>query len=159
MCYNIPTMEPIEAKSPQDIPKLFARAWNNRRAEDIAALFEDDADFINVVGIWWENRDDIRKAHDYGLRVIFNQSELRLGKVKVKKLSPDTAVIHARMRLTGQTPKESVAGVRHNLFLFVVRRHGNRWLCVSAQNTDIVAGAETRIRDQEGNLIPADYRK
>lgn len=144
---------------PEDIPRLFVQAWNRRSAAGIAALFEDDADFVNVVGIWRENREAIRKAHDYGLRVIFNQSELKLGKVKVKNLSDDTAVVHARMRLAGQTPKEIAAGIRHNLFIFVVRRHDDHWLCVSAQNTDIVAGAETHIRDKDGNLIPVDYRK
>lgn len=153
------TIEVNEAKAPEDIPKLFVQAWNERSAEGIAQLFEEDADFVNVVGIWWDNREDIRKAHDYGLSVIFNQSALKLGKVKVKKLSNNIAVVHARMRLSDQTPKEGTAGVRHNLFLFVVRRHDDRWLCLSAQNTDIVVGAETHIRREDGKLITADYRK
>lgn len=146
------------ALAPDEIPKLFVEAWNARNAEGIAHLFEEKADFINVVGIWWEHQEDIRKAHDYGLKVIFNHSMLRLGKVKVKMLSEDIAVIHARMRLTGQTLKGNFTGIRQNLFLFVARKHEGHWRCVSAQNTDIVIGAETNIRDKEGNLNPIDYR-
>lgn len=146
------------ASTPEDIPKLFVEYWNSRRPDLLAGLFEEDADFINVVGIWWENREDIRKAHDYGLKVIFSRSELKLGKTKVKMLGDSHAVIHARMRLSGQTPKEGSVGLRQNLFIFVVRERGDRWLCVSAQNTDIVAATETHIRDGQGNLIPTDYR-
>ncbi|MDX3916923.1 MAG: SgcJ/EcaC family oxidoreductase [Pseudosphingobacterium sp.] len=152
-------METGTAKAPGDIAKLFVQAWNERDAGGIAELFEEDADFVNVVGLWWENREDIRRAHAYGLQVIFNRSELKLGRVKVKNLTDTNAIVHARMQLSGQTPKEQTsAGMRHNQFLFVVRKHDNRWLCVSAQNTDIVIGAETHIRNQQGELMPADYR-
>ena len=51
------------AQSPEDIPKLFVENWNQRRPDLMAALFEEDADFINVVGLWWNNRNDILKAH------------------------------------------------------------------------------------------------
>lgn len=146
------------ALTPNEIPVRFAEGWNARDAEGIARLFEEDADFINVVGLWWDNKDDIRKAHDYGLKVIFNESTLKVGRVKVKMLSDDIAVIHTRMRLTGQTLKGDPTGLRQNLFLFVARKSGDYWLCVSAQNTDIVIGAETNFRDDNGNLIPIGYR-
>ncbi len=148
-----------QATTPEDIPRLFTEAWNARRADWLASLFEEEADFINVVGIWWENRADIQKAHDYGLRIIFNESTLKIGRVKTKPLGDSHAVVHARMRLTGQTPKaQAAASIRNNLFLFVVRKHGDHWLCLSAQNTDIVPGAETHLRNEKGELVPTDYR-
>lgn len=144
---------------PEDIPRLFCLAWNAKRATDLAKLFTEDADFVNVVGIWWENRTDIFKAHDYGLRVIFNDSTLSVGRIKVKQLGDEIAVVHARMRLSAQTPVGGVAGLRQTLFIFVVQKKGNIWQCVSAQNTDIVAGAETHIRDEQGHLTPVNYKK
>lgn len=146
------------ASTPNEIPVRFAEAWNARDAEGIARLFEEDADFINVVGLWWDNKEDIRKAHGYGLKVIFNESTLKVERIKVKMLSDDIAVIHTRMRLTGQTLKGNTTGLRQNLFIFVARKSGDYWLCVSAQNTDIVIGAETNFRDEKGNLTPIDYR-
>ncbi len=147
------------AERPEDVPRLFVENWNDRQADLLAELFEEDADFINVVGLWWENREAIFKAHDYGLKVIFKDSTLRAGRVKVRSLAEDVAVLHVRMTLSGQTPQENVAGVRQTIFTFVVRKRDDRWLCVSAQNTDIVAGAETLIRTETGELKPADYRK
>ncbi|HRV51818.1 MAG: hypothetical protein M9940_00295 [Bacteroidetes bacterium] len=55
------------AQSPEDIPQMFVENWNKRRPDLMAEVFEEDADFINVVGLWWNNRADILKAHDYGL--------------------------------------------------------------------------------------------
>lgn len=146
---------------PENIPALFVDAWNRRDPAALAALFEADADFVNVVGIWWEDREAIRQAHAYGLTRIFQQSTLRLGRVKLRQLSDDIAVVHARMSLSGQTAADGVPvpGVRHNLFSFVAHRTAQGWRCVSAHNTDIVPGMETRLVDADGQLRPVDYRR
>ncbi|MBE7413038.1 MAG: virulence RhuM family protein [Leptospiraceae bacterium] len=41
---------------------------------------------INVVGLWWNNRQAIFNAHDYGLRVIFKDSVLSIINLKTKIL-------------------------------------------------------------------------
>jgi len=146
-------------KSPEEIPARFAEGWNERDADKIAAIFDEDADFVNVVGIWWRNREDIRKAHDYGLRVIFKNSNLKVTKTEVKYLSENVATVHARMRLMGQSAsgKTDKPGMRFNIFTFVVHRQEDFWSCVAAQNTDIVPGKETNLADG-GKIRPVDYR-
>ena len=145
--------------SPEEIPARFVQAWNERDAAKLAALFDDDADFVNVVGIWWSNRGEIRKAHDYGLRVIFNDSDLKVTKTKVKFLSDTIATVHARMRLKGQTPIDNITpGMRFNIFTFIVHHTENGWSCAAAQNTDIVPGKETNLAEG-GEIKAADYRK
>lgn len=81
--------------TPEEIPGHFAAAWNARDAAALAALFVEDADFVNVVGLWWHKRADIQRAHAYGLRVIFDQSSLRAGGIKVRLLGQDYAVVIA----------------------------------------------------------------
>src|SRR5690606_36274226 len=94
---------------PEAIPALFAAAWNDREPDRIAALFEPDAEFVSVTGEWWHDRETIRKAHAYGLARIFADATLAVLETRVKHLSSEIAVVHARLRLVGQTP---VAGVR-----------------------------------------------
>jgi uncharacterized protein (TIGR02246 family) len=146
---------------PESIPTVFVEAWNDRDPDALAALFDEDAEFVNVVGLWWHDREAIRKAHAYGLERIFNRSTLRLGTVRVKRLSDDVAVVHARMRLEGQTPVGAVASPqpRTNIFSFVVHRTPDGWRCASAHNTDVVPGAETNVIDEDGRFRPADYRR
>ncbi|MEL7001578.1 MAG: SgcJ/EcaC family oxidoreductase [Bacteroidota bacterium] len=146
---------------PEDIPRLFAEAWNKRDADNIASLFIEDAEFVNVVGLWWHNREDIRKAHDYGLKTIFSESVIEVRRIKVRMLNDSIAIVHARMRLSGQTAHDGVTapGVRMNIFSFVVQKAMDGWVCISAHNTDIVPGAETNIVDAGGKIKPTDYRR
>lgn len=145
---------------PQDIPERFKEAWNRYDPDGIANLFVDNADFVNVTGKWWDSKRDIWEAHDFGLRVIFQHSKMEVLKVKVKMLSEDIAVVHARIRIMGQTEKEvDSAGLRETMFLFVERKVDDEWLCESAQNTDIVFGKQTNIRDEDGNLKSVSYKE
>ena len=153
-------MEYTPLDSPESIPAVFVEAWNNRDPVKLASIFDEDAEFVNVTGLWWHDRASILKAHAYGLERIFNRSTARLVRVKVKWLSGDIAVVHARMSLSDQTPVDGVAKpkTRHTIFSFVVHRVPDGWRCASAQNTDIVPGMETNIIDDEGRFRSVTYR-
>ncbi|MBP2414822.1 uncharacterized protein (TIGR02246 family) [Arthrobacter stackebrandtii] len=144
---------------PEDVAAGFASAWNDADADDLAALFTDDAAFVNVVGLWWSTRGQIRDAHAYGFAHIFPHSSMSLGKVTVRRIGADTAVVHAAWVVTGQvTPDGKPAGRRRGVFSFVMAKQGDGgWLCVSAHNTDRVPGAETHVAE-DGAFTPASYR-
>ncbi|HEY0971943.1 MAG TPA: SgcJ/EcaC family oxidoreductase [Gemmatimonadales bacterium] len=146
---------------PESIPTVFVEAWNARDPDTIASLFDEDAEFVNVVGLWWHDREAIRRAHAYGLSRIFDRSTLRLGVVTVKRLVDGVAVVHARMHLEDQTPVGAVARprARTNIFSFVVHRTADGWRCASAHNTDVVPGMETNVVDEHGRLGAVDYRR
>ena len=152
-------------ETPEDIPRLFAEAWNRNDARALADLFAEDAEFVNVVGIWWHNRDAIFKAHDYGLKVIFSESTVKVTKTVVRYVGEckTAAVVHARMKLSGQTSHAGVENphFRQNVFSFVAEKltGDSGWICVSAHNTDIVPSQETNIIDEQGRFRSVDYRK
>lgn len=150
-------MAPLPA-SPADFPHAFARAWAARDAGALAALFADDADFVNVVGIWWRDAAAIERAHALGLGTFFAQSTLRIGRVAVRELGTDHAVVHARMHLRGQiAPDGSSADPRQTIMLFVLARRAGGWIGLAALNTEVIAGAETMLA-HGGSLRPQDYR-
>jgi uncharacterized protein (TIGR02246 family) len=150
----------IFAKRAEDIPSLFADAWNMRNADALASLFDDDAEFVNVTGLWWHDRDSIRTAHAYGLDRIFSKSTLSIDEVRVKQLSEDLAVVYAQMILSGQTPIGNIKepGSRTTILSFVVHRADGGWRCASAQNTDVVRGMETNVLSEDGTFRSANYR-
>lgn len=144
---------------PEDIASTFVEAWMARDAKALAMNFAEDADFVNVVGIWWEDREAIRRAHHYGLTTFFAASTLKLGRVKLRLVGTTAAIIHARMILTGQTGKDGrEAGKRSTVLSFVMEHQNEGWLCVSAQNTEIVPSVET-YEAVDGRLKPQDYRE
>ncbi|WP_052295526.1 SgcJ/EcaC family oxidoreductase [Paenarthrobacter aurescens] len=144
--------------SPRDVADGFARAWNVADPVALAELFVEDADFVNVVGMWWNNRRQIMFNHDYGFRHMFPDTEMVLEKVKVRELGTEVAVVHARWSMTGQiTPTGERSGPRRGVISFTaVRQSDGRWLAVSAQNTDIVPGKQTNVA-ADGRLTPESY--
>jgi uncharacterized protein (TIGR02246 family) len=108
----------------------------------------------------WHTRDEIRSAHAYGLTRIFRDSSLQATDVRVKRLSDEIALIHARMTLSGQTSVGEITAPRprSNVMSFVVHQTPAGWRCVSAHNTDVVPGSETNIIDDQGRLRSVGYR-
>ena len=110
-----------------------------------AGLFALDADFVNVVGMWWKNSAEIEAAHVHSHSTFLRESTLA-GKVeKIKFLGPDIATVHVHWELKGQIePDGSVGQSRHGVLLMVMEHNGEQWLIQTAQNTDIVAGVLTQ---------------
>lgn len=154
---------------PAQVAEGFAEAWNAADAAALAELFAEDADFVNVVGLWWTSRRRIRAAHEYGFRRIFAGSQMHLDEVRVRELGEGVAVVHALWTLTGQSPApggeaKSAPGDRQGVISFTVQRQppdaeddDGAWLALSAQNTDRIPGAETLIAEGEG-LRPTAYQ-
>jgi len=132
------------------VASAFVAAWNAHDMNALANLFAEDADFVNVVGIWWHDRETIRKDHVQTHQTIFKESTLAMDSTSVKFLSSDIAVAHVTWTLTGHlTPDGKPGPPRHGILSFVMKHGGKDWLIESAQNTDIVSGVLTIPQDQE----------
>ncbi|MBE9636570.1 YybH family protein [Salipiger mangrovisoli] len=150
---------PIEPpRRPEDFPAAFADAWARRDGAAIAALFAEDAEFVNVTGLWWTGRDAIARPHDYALKSFFAETTLRPGRVSVRQLGPQHAVVRCRFHMDGQrAPDGAEAGPRQTILIFVLERGASGWQAVAAQNTEVMPGQETFLaRD---GLSPTSYRR
>ncbi|MEM8854456.1 MAG: SgcJ/EcaC family oxidoreductase [Pseudomonadota bacterium] len=144
--------------SAEALARAFFERWSAHDADGLAALFAEDADFVNVVGLWWRNRRAIRKAHDYGFKGIFQNAHLHVDTLVVRELSPDIHVVHTVSTLTGQNDTDgNETGPRVAVITMVTRRGPSGFEIVSCQNTDRVDGADTHVRDAKG-FRPASYR-
>jgi uncharacterized protein (TIGR02246 family) len=120
----------------------FVDAWNRHDMEAFAAVFTEDADFVNVRGTRWIGRSAIREGHAAAHATIFKNSQLRILELSVRFLKPDVAVARWACELTGQTtPAGESVPARKAIPTFVMTKTQDRWLIVVAQNTDIVPAA------------------
>ena len=130
--------------SPDSLPLLFASAWNAHDMAALAELFAEDADFVNVVGIWWRDRRAIEDAHAFAHRTFFRNSQLQIDDATVKHLRPDLVTVHSTWTLSGQEePDGSIGSPRRGVLLFVASREPDGWRIRAAQNTDILPEALT----------------
>ncbi|TRC72165.1 SgcJ/EcaC family oxidoreductase [Mesorhizobium sp. WSM4307] len=132
----------LVVSKPEDIATAFADAWNRHDMDDFAALFSEEANFVNVVGMWWKNRAEIEGAHRATHETMFRDSRLEGFVSSVVGLAPGLASVHYAWTLTGAfAPDGSPAGTRKGILLLVVKEEQSGWRIKVAQNTDIVPGA------------------
>ncbi len=117
----------------------FVDAWNRHDMKAFAALFADDADFVNVIGLWWRGRAEIQREHEALHATRMKHSHLAADETAIRFLCPDVAVVHVRWELTGDTGLEGKPlPPRKGVLTHVVEKVGGQWLITSSQNTDIV---------------------
>jgi len=145
--------QPLQAGDSKDVTgvaAVFVKAWNVHDMDALANLFASDAEFINVVGMWWHSRDAIRQAHVYSHQTIFKTSVLAADSTTVKFITPDIAIAYMTWTLTGHlTPDGKPGPPRHGILSLVMKHEGKYWLVQSAQNTDIVPDVITIPQEQK----------
>ncbi len=127
------------------VVNAFADAWNHHDMEAFASLFAEDAEFVNVVGLWWKGRAEIRKAHERTHATIFKASRLTVLETAVRFPLPQLAIARSRWHLEGHVgPDGQALDPREGLLLNLLAFDGRNWAIIDSQNTDIVEGVLSR---------------
>ena len=135
----------VQELTPTNALHIFAEAWNRHDMESFAALFARDAQFVNVVGLWWKGAAAIKAAHEVTHKTMFKDSRLEILEVETRKADHNVALTRARWQLSGHIgPAGQTLPPRTGLLLAVLHRHDGKWLIIDAQNTDIVEGVLSR---------------
>ncbi len=138
-------------QQPEEIVQAWRDAWNAADADALAGLFDPAAEFVNVVGLWWHDRESIRRAHAFGFSAIFPGSTITMGTPRVRRMGDVAATVVVGWALVGQvTPAGDPAGPREGIFTFVLERQAAGWIVVSAHNTDVVPGTQTHLNTAAG---------
>jgi uncharacterized protein (TIGR02246 family) len=127
------------------IVDAFAECWNRHDMASFAELFAPDAEFVNVVGLWWKGREEIRKAHEFSHATMFRNSRLTLLDRSVRFPVAQVAIARARWSLEGHVAPDGAAlPPRTGLLLNVLSNASGSWLIIDSQNTDIIEGVLSR---------------
>jgi uncharacterized protein (TIGR02246 family) len=123
----------------------FADAWNRHDMEAFFQLFATDAEFVNVVGLWWKGRDEIRQAHEATHATMFKNSCLTILETSVRFPSPHFAIARSKWRLEGHvSPEGQALPPRIGILVNVLVSDNGSWSIIDSQNTDIVEGVLSR---------------
>ena len=133
---------PIHAQSEADEAKIRAiaaqweRAWNTHDIKALAALFTDDADFVNVGARHWKGRQAIESEHTARLSQ-FMESAWTTNDVKIQFLKPDIALVHVAWGIKGdKDPDGMPRQPREGVFTWVAVKEAQAWHLRAAQNTN-----------------------
>jgi uncharacterized protein (TIGR02246 family) len=113
--------------------------WNAHDMKGFARLYADDAEFVNVYGMWWTGRPRIQSEHEATHATVFRNSRLSAKEIRVKFLRPDVASLHMRWDLTGLAlPNGQPLPDRKGVLAYILVKEGGEWRIAVGQNTDIV---------------------
>ena len=125
--------------------EAFAGAWNRHDMDAFARLFAADAEFVNVVGLWWRGRAEIRQAHEHIHTTIFKSSRLTVLETAVRFPLPQLAIARSRWQLEGHVSPEGQALPRRTgILVNVLILKDGHWTIIDSQNTDIIERVPSR---------------
>ena len=130
------------SEAQQDIESVFsqmAELWNRHDTRAYAALWAEDADFVNVIGMHRHGRKELLAELDYLHAGRFKNTDIRIERHTVKLLTPELALAHVWWEMNGDPgmpgfPTEN--GRRCGIFTHVINLTPEGWRFIASQNTD-----------------------
>jgi uncharacterized protein (TIGR02246 family) len=132
---------PRKSLSEQRIEKLvsqFEDAWNRHDAHAFAAVFTEDADFTNVIGMSAHGRQAIEDFHAGRFSTSFKNSKLSAKDVTIRFVTRQVASVDVHWEMTGALdPSGAPVHLRIGLLNFIVTDHDDRWSIAVMHNQEL----------------------
>ena len=119
----------------QAILQQIEAAWNAYDSVSIAALFAEDANFIQIFGGQLDGRTAIEAAHRVIFNTIYRGSHASFMLRSIRFLRPDVAIVFARAHVKFKENNET-REIETRPTLNVVKEQA-KWQIVAFQNTKI----------------------
>jgi len=118
--------------------RTFETGWNRHDMDVMFQACTADAEWVNVVGMWWRGLADLKRAHGVYHDTVFANTPFTIDEIHVRLLTGDAAVAVVRWNKGPFTPPDGRPrpASRDMMSLFLVKQAG-RWLITAGHNTTI----------------------
>lgn len=123
--------------NPEDIPLAFQAAWNNHDMKAFAALFHQDATFVNRFGHYVKGINEIIALHQPIHETIYSDSTLENELIDVTSLTNDICISHFWSRLTASLAHPQGPHQIDTLLLTVLVKQNNSWCIQALENVTL----------------------
>jgi uncharacterized protein (TIGR02246 family) len=135
--------EALEQKQLRTVVTGWEDAWNRHDMTALANLLADDADWINIVGMYWRDKVAVVKAHEVYHRTFFRTTGNEFTEIDLRPVTSDVVLAVVTIKLGDFTPPDGRPriGTQDRLSLVLAKRAGV-WRIVHGHNTVIEPGAQ-----------------
>ena len=123
--------------NPEDIPLAFQATWNNHDMKAFAALFHQDATFVNRFGHYVKGINEIIALHQPIHETIYSDSTLENELIDVTSLTNDICISHFWSRLTTGLAHPQGPHQIDTLLLTVLIKENNSWCIQALENVTL----------------------
>ena len=120
--------------------EAFIDSWNRNDMARLAGLFVEDADFVDVFGNWFRDRNAIEQALTERHATVFGDSRFAEEDFAIRFPKPDLAIVHSVIELSGAVDRHDqqlTPGL--GVITSVIQNAGGRWQIIALQNTAVAA--------------------
>ena len=134
-------MNPGDIEEIHSAVQQWERAWNAGDMSGAAALFCDDADFVNVRGSHWHGRDQIVSEHTIRHGLQLKDSVFEPLHVGIQPITINTALVHVRWEIRDDRDLDGTPRApRQGLFSWNMLHDGEgHWRIRAAHNFHVEA--------------------
>jgi uncharacterized protein (TIGR02246 family) len=131
------TVSVEERTAIEAVVRGYVDSWNAHDMDAMFRLFTPEASWVNVVGMYWRGRDEVRQAHAAFHATIFKTNTLELRTIDTRRLTPDVALTVSEI-LQGayRTPDgHEQPETPDRISLTLSRQPSGGWLITHGHNT------------------------
>jgi uncharacterized protein (TIGR02246 family) len=122
----------------------FIDSWNRHDMPSFAALFSEDADFVDVFGNWFRNRTAIEGVLGERHATVFRRSSFIGKEIVIRIPKRELAVVHSVLELSGALDRQGRSlPPSLGVMSFVTDQVDGDWRIIAFQNTTITAPLPT----------------
>jgi uncharacterized protein (TIGR02246 family) len=128
-----PDLSPSDRAALEGIVVRLQTAWNAMDGPGFAAVFAEDADFVNILGEHHRGKAAIAAGHEAIFRTVYAGSSYRSVLEAARLLAPDVALVHVHAVL--DVPNGPMAGRHRARFSMALTRTSDGWEIAAFHNT------------------------
>lgn len=135
---NAQPLRPADEEAVRKVVLSVEKALNDRDMKAYRDQFWDDADWINVMGMYWHGKENVSTAHEVYMSSVFKDGGYSLTDMSVRGVAPDVAVVVATEHTIDQTsPGGNKIPAGENRLSFVLVKRDGQWKIVLGHNTPV----------------------
>lgn len=113
-------------------------SWNQHDFSDMKNYTTEDVDWVNIVGMWWKGREEVRFAHDAFHKTMFRDVKIELKSTKIRFITNDVAVAHMITHYGEFTSPDGIKmGNNDDIATLVYVKRNGKWLLTAGENVSV----------------------
>ncbi|WP_460576253.1 SgcJ/EcaC family oxidoreductase [Hymenobacter coalescens] len=128
-----------DEKAVWQVSEGLVEAWNKHDLNLYFAHFAPEAQWVNVVGMWWHNAAEHRYALGIFMQMMFNKTTHTTRRTEVRMLRPDLALVRSQWQLDGWVMPDGkdMSDFSTGVLTLIMEKRQGRWLVIDGHNTSI----------------------
>lgn len=113
-------------------------AWNTHDMDAYAEVLTEDCQWVNVVGMFWNGKPSVKKAHAAFHHSIFKDVSYHNDSATLRRIAPTIVIAIVQTRMGAYTtPDGHKVPEGTSRLTMLLREEKGKWLVCSAQNTTV----------------------